>query len=276
MKIKGLTPGFWDKKWFKHRGLVVKLMNNKIVAEELTRNPYIEVNFKRLFEGINVRGKSILIIGANRGYEAELFLKLGAKAVTGIDVFLPQEIYKNRKFRFVLSAAEKLPFDNFSFDIVYSQAVLEHVADLEKTFSEVVRVLRSGGISLHIASPLWYSRDGHHIPHLLGRWPWCHVGRNAEELIKWVENQGLSGQMDKDWQATVREALDKKSINQSPSTEYLNAINSLKGVDIVQNSFDLDPSAKENVTSEILGRLPSNLQSTELERFSFISVIKKL
>jgi SAM-dependent methyltransferase len=275
LKIKDLTLRFRDKKWFDRSGSVAKRINNKIVEEEFSRNPYIEINFNRLFEGINVRGKSILIIGVNRGYEAELFLKLGAKAVTGIDVFLPKEIYKNRKFQFVLSAAEKLPFDDFSFDIVYSQAVLEHVADLEKTFFEAVRVLQSGGLSLHIASPLWYSRDGHHLPHLLGRWPWCHVGRDAEELIEWVENQGLSGQMDKDWQAAVREAMDKKSINQSPSTEYLNAINSLMGVDIVENSFDLDPSAKENVTSDILDRLPPNLQSIELERFSFISVIKK-
>jgi hypothetical protein len=109
LKIKGLTLRFRDKKWFDRSGSVAKRINNKIVEEEFSRNPYIEINFNRLFEGINVRGKSILIIGVNRGYETELFLKRGAKAVTGIDVFLPKQIYKKKKISVCSICCRKTP-----------------------------------------------------------------------------------------------------------------------------------------------------------------------
>lgn len=42
--------------------------------------------------------------------------------------------------------AEAIPFEEHSFDAVLAFAVVEHVTDLEITFSEVSRVLRPGGI----------------------------------------------------------------------------------------------------------------------------------
>lgn len=40
----------------------------------------------------------------------------------------------------------KLPFDDGSFDVVYSQSVLEHVADYGAVLREMRRVLRPGGL----------------------------------------------------------------------------------------------------------------------------------
>jgi 2-polyprenyl-6-hydroxyphenyl methylase/3-demethylubiquinone-9 3-methyltransferase len=41
--------------------------------------------------------------------------------------------------------AADLPFDDASFDVVVAGEVLEHVADLEGTVAEALRVLRPGG-----------------------------------------------------------------------------------------------------------------------------------
>ena len=49
--------------------------------------------------------------------------------------------------RFLFDAsAETLPFEDNSFDVVFSVAVLEHVQNLDKTMNESIRVLKPGGI----------------------------------------------------------------------------------------------------------------------------------
>lgn len=44
----------------------------------------------------------------------------------------------------------RLPFDDAAFDLVVSDQVLEHVGDYPATLAEIRRVLRPGGVSLHI------------------------------------------------------------------------------------------------------------------------------
>lgn len=44
----------------------------------------------------------------------------------------------------------RLPFDDAAFDLVISDQVLEHVHDYPATLAEIHRVLRPGGVSLHI------------------------------------------------------------------------------------------------------------------------------
>jgi SAM-dependent methyltransferase len=44
----------------------------------------------------------------------------------------------------------RLPFDDCSFDFVISDQVFEHVMDYPTTLAEIQRVLRAGGVFLHI------------------------------------------------------------------------------------------------------------------------------
>ncbi len=50
-------------------------------------------------------------------------------------------------------AAEELPFEDGSFDLVLGHAVLHHIPDLEQAFREMVRVLRPGGLVLFAGEP---------------------------------------------------------------------------------------------------------------------------
>jgi SAM-dependent methyltransferase len=54
--------------------------------------------------------------------------------------------YKSRLFD---AKAEKLPFSDNYFDVVYSIAVLEHVSDVKKGLEESVRVAKPGAVILH-------------------------------------------------------------------------------------------------------------------------------
>ena len=48
--------------------------------------------------------------------------------------------------RVVEGTAESIPYEDETFDIVHASSVIEHVLDVEKTFSEVNRVLKPGGV----------------------------------------------------------------------------------------------------------------------------------
>lgn len=65
--------------------------------------------------------------------------------------------------RLANSPGEALPFDDESFDIVYSANVLEHTTDPERVLTEACRVLRKGGV-LHMEMPNYLSYfEGHYM-----------------------------------------------------------------------------------------------------------------
>ncbi len=49
--------------------------------------------------------------------------------------------------------AERLPFDDASFDLVFGHAVLHHLPNLDRAFAELRRVLRPGGLVLFAGEP---------------------------------------------------------------------------------------------------------------------------
>jgi ubiquinone/menaquinone biosynthesis C-methylase UbiE len=102
-------------------------------------------------EAENKTKGSILEIGCGNGRDSIHFGKQG-HYVIGIDIS-PDAIKiakKNNKLEtvnFEVGDAEKLRFDTGSFDAVYSLSVL-HATKLEKSVSEVARVLKQKGLAL--------------------------------------------------------------------------------------------------------------------------------
>jgi ubiquinone/menaquinone biosynthesis C-methylase UbiE len=56
----------------------------------------------------------------------------------------------------VATEAERLPFANESFDLVFGHAVLHHIPDLDRAFAEFRRVLRPGGMIAFAGEPSRY------------------------------------------------------------------------------------------------------------------------
>jgi ubiquinone/menaquinone biosynthesis C-methylase UbiE len=97
------------------------------------------------------RGKRVLEIGVGMGADFLRWLRAGATA-TGIDLTeRAVEITRERVAQEGFEAdvrqadAEELPFDDGSFDIVYSWGVLHHTPDTPKAITEAKRVLAPGG-----------------------------------------------------------------------------------------------------------------------------------
>ncbi len=60
------------------------------------------------------------------------------------------------KVKTVVTEAEKLPFDDASFDLVFGHAILHHIPDLAQGFREFNRVLRPGGTLVFCGEPSRY------------------------------------------------------------------------------------------------------------------------
>ncbi len=77
---------------------------------------------------------------------------------------------------FVRAAAERLPFEDGAFDVVYCFSAIEHVDSVDASISEMVRVARRGGV-IYVHTPnAWSWYEGHYklfwvpfMPRGLGR-----------------------------------------------------------------------------------------------------------
>jgi arsenite methyltransferase len=100
-------------------------------------------------------GENILDMGSGRGTETIEVSKLVAPSgfVTGIDlsdkmVFTALENAHRENISnidFILCPIEKMPFGNESFDGIISNCVINHAKDKKAVYSEIYRVLKTGG-----------------------------------------------------------------------------------------------------------------------------------
>jgi arsenite methyltransferase len=100
-------------------------------------------------------GEDVLDLGCGAGLDSLVAAQMvgPAGSVTGIDM-TPEMLAKARagagalgvpNVRFVEGEAERLPFDEASFDVVISNGVIDLIPDKDAVFSELYRVLRPGG-----------------------------------------------------------------------------------------------------------------------------------
>lgn len=90
----------------------------------------------------------LLELGAGTGQQAQYLANLGYQ-VSAID--LPGSSYKDaRVFPITDYDGENIPAAAESFDIVFSSNVLEHVVSIDAVLAETHRVLKPGGLAIHI------------------------------------------------------------------------------------------------------------------------------
>lgn len=98
------------------------------------------------------RGRDVLEIGVGMGADHLEWAKSHPRSLTGIDLTERAVAFTRERLGiYGLSSdvrqgdAERLPFSDDSFDIVYSWGVLHHSPDTPRAVDEVYRVLRPGG-----------------------------------------------------------------------------------------------------------------------------------
>ena len=96
---------------------------------------------KRLLVNHNIQGKTLLDVGCGTGISSDYFVDNFNCNVTGID---PSKglIKQNNanKSQLIVGGAERLPFDNESFDVVVSVSAIQNFTNIKKGLAEITRV----------------------------------------------------------------------------------------------------------------------------------------
>jgi len=90
--------------------------------------------------------KNILDLGCGEGYIGNMLFN---KIDVGLDV-IREGLEKAKKFpvyeKVILADARKMPFKDGSFDVIFSNSVIEHIKGIDHVLSEVSRILSSQGL----------------------------------------------------------------------------------------------------------------------------------
>ena len=128
--------------------------------KDLARNLKGKHNLKGILVGINKTLRNRLDI--KKRYYARLQRHIGQE--------LPHE-----SLRLISYDGFELPYEDNHFDVVMSNAVLEHIMKLDVVIKEMARVTARNGINYHLYHN-YYSFSGNHKPYALNRrYPWGHL-----------------------------------------------------------------------------------------------------
>lgn len=145
--------------------------------DELYLSRYERTKYIREFARFgSARGMRVLEIGVGAGCDFRSWVENGAR-VSGIDLteaairvtaeHLKVKGLDDRELDLRTADAERLPFEDRTFDIVWSYGVLHHTPDTEAALAEVHRVLKPGG-ELRVMV--------YHVPSWTGFMLWVRYG----------------------------------------------------------------------------------------------------
>lgn len=145
------------------------------------------------------RRSRVLEIGSGNGF-ALLGLLLGGVDAYGLEPGNTESFHGRRDravsllrangiedaaARVIEGVGEAIPVPDGAFDVVFSNAVLEHVHDLEAVIRESVRVLAPGGIAVHHVVDYDHWREHHYLL------PWLpYLLRSKRAARAWVRLWG--------------------------------------------------------------------------------------
>lgn len=207
-------------------------------------------------------GSRVLVVGAGRGKDCTYFVEFGAREVHGLDIAddLGAD-FQHPRVRYHACSAEQMPFASGSFDLVYSVATMEHIPDIARAFSEMVRVTRPGGLTYCFAAPLWNAHDGHHLFKLWPEMPWIHLRLSRDEMIAYSRRVGTRPRGDYDISVDV-DFVFSSYFNRVPASRYVEVCARLPVSRLLAN--DLVHDAPDKLPDDVYRELAARYSREEL------------
>lgn len=111
----------------------------------------------------SLKGKKVLMLGCGTGEESVLLKSFGATDITGIDISsesikLAHETY--RDIDFLVGDMHELPFEDATFDFVYSSLSIHYSSEPKHIYQEIYRVLKQDGqLLFSVGHPLRWASE---------------------------------------------------------------------------------------------------------------------
>lgn len=178
---------------------------------------------------------TVLDIGAGRGIASYAFAKDGWRTtalepdisdIVGSGAIRTLSEQEHLTISVVNEWGETLPFGDASFDLVYVRAVMHHSNDLKQFCSEILRVLKPGGMFLAVRE---------------------HVISSHEDLQKFLELHPLHNLYGGEHAYLLKEYND--ALVQA-------RFDSIRSIKPFENPVNYSPQSKRSLCNEILKRLP--------------------
>lgn len=179
-------------------------------GENLHRFWYNKAYLASMFHAIGLpTGKSVLEIGCSDGLVCDIVSLLGARQVLGIDVMKSTGCnFPSSKIQYQVKDAKATGLPDQSFDLVYSIATLEHVADPVRVLAEILRVTKIGGYAYVQAGPLYHSPFGHHMFSYFKDYPWIHLRKSKDDIKAYARERQIDIALKRDLGVTSDEYID--------------------------------------------------------------------
>jgi len=174
--------------------------------DELASFHYEKVS-NTLIQKIDCNGKEVVDVGCGTGILSFLALEKGASRISCVDIskLMLEKCreksitkgYTDNVISFYEGDAEKLPFGDSTFDVVFLNMVLGMVPNHQATITELTRILRPGGkIALSAQGPAHYMEAIEAVVKSMNmRYFWDHRvefwPRNEKEIKAFFINAGL-------------------------------------------------------------------------------------
>tara|TARA_A100001011_G_C14271927_1_gene827359 strand:- start:741 stop:1424 length:684 start_codon:yes stop_codon:yes gene_type:complete len=116
---------------------------------------YPSILVKHLISRYNIqKNSSLLELGCGRGEFLNQFIENGLDG-HGLDLSnYAKEYCPKAKINIIDVTKDKIPYNDNSFDVIYSKSFIEHFYYPEKIFNEIYRVLKPGGLVITL-TPEW-------------------------------------------------------------------------------------------------------------------------
>lgn len=122
-----------------------------------------EAHLRRTERARPVRDADVLVLGAGRGEELDLWRRQRPRSLTAVEYLDYHDAWRGMpEPRFARGDVRALAFADRSFDIVASTALLEHVDDVDAAAREMARVVRPDGLVFANFGPLYHTYGGAH------------------------------------------------------------------------------------------------------------------
>jgi ubiquinone/menaquinone biosynthesis C-methylase UbiE len=141
----------------------------------------------------------VLDVGSGLGGPARTLAAEFGCSVTGIDLteefcraaeMLTERVGLSDKVKFNVGSALEMPFDNNSFDVVWTQFAGMNIADKDKLYAEFRRVLRPGGV-LALHEVMAGTVSDLHYPNFWANEPTLNFLRQPDEVHQLLVSAGF-------------------------------------------------------------------------------------